>query len=111
MIDCVDHILADTESRREVFFGSRTIRDAVLRNLQTLTESSQRLSDQAKAAEPGIPWRQMSATRNILVHDYLGGIDPETVWTIVERDLPLLRAALQRLIAGVQANDSSKDDQ
>lgn len=84
IVECIDNILADTGSRRGAFFGSRTVRDAVLRNLQTLTESSQRLSDEAKAAEAGIPWRQMSATRNILVHDYLGGIDTETVWTIIE---------------------------
>lgn len=55
MVDCIDNILADTGSRRDAFFGSRTVRDAVLRNLQTLTESSQRLSDAAKADEPGHP--------------------------------------------------------
>lgn len=97
MIECLDNIEADTQRQRDIFFGSRTIRDAVLRNLQMLTESSQRLSDTIKASEPGIKWRQISATRNILVHDYLGGIDMETVWVIIESELPPLRAALQSM--------------
>jgi uncharacterized protein with HEPN domain len=38
MLGCIDNIDADTQRRRAVFFGSRTVRDAVLRNLQLLTE-------------------------------------------------------------------------
>ena len=75
------------------------MQDAVLRNLQTLTESSQRLSEGAKAGEPGIDWRRMAGMRNILVHAYLGGIDAETVWAVIERELPSLEAALKRLQA------------
>jgi uncharacterized protein with HEPN domain len=103
MLGCIDNIDADTQRRRAVFFGSRTVRDAVLRNLQLLTESSQRLSAAVKDAEPGVPWRQLSGTRNILVHAYLGGIDEETVWETVDRDLPPLRAALVRMLARLGA--------
>jgi uncharacterized protein with HEPN domain len=52
MLECLDNIDADTGRDRARFFGSRMVRDAVLRNLQTLTESSQRLGDAIKAAEP-----------------------------------------------------------
>ena len=55
MLECLDNIDADTGRDRARFFGSRMVRDAVLRNLQTLTESSQRLGDAIKAAEPAIP--------------------------------------------------------
>lgn len=99
MLERIDRIEAATGRKREAFFSSRLVQDATLRNLQTLTESSQRLSVDAKAAEPSIPWRQLGAMRNILVHDYLGGIDPETVWEAIERDLPVLREALERLLA------------
>ncbi len=49
--------------------------DAALRNLQTLSEATQRLPDERKQRYPGIPWREISGFRNILVHDYLGTID------------------------------------
>ncbi|MCJ2542531.1 HepT-like ribonuclease domain-containing protein [Thermostichus vulcanus] len=50
--------------------------DAALRNLQTLSESTQRLPSELKDLYPGIPWQNISGFRNILVHNYLGDIDP-----------------------------------
>jgi uncharacterized protein with HEPN domain len=58
-----------------------------------MAESTQRLSDQLKATQPEIEWREIAAFRNILVHDYLG-IDLETVWKITQRDIPNLKRAV-----------------
>jgi uncharacterized protein with HEPN domain len=79
------------------FMASILIQDAVLRNLQTLAESTQRLSDSLKAAYPAVPWRQISGFRNILVHNYLG-IDLEQVWLIVEQDLSHLQSEVEVML-------------
>jgi uncharacterized protein with HEPN domain len=76
------------------------IQDAVIRNLQTMAESSQRLSEATKSSVPDVDWRAISGFRNILVHDYLG-VDPNVVWAVVEYDLPNLKAALIRLHQGL----------
>ncbi len=81
------------------FFGSTLIQDAVVRNLQTIAESTQRLSETLRATEPEIPWRAIAGFRNVLVHDYFG-IDLEAVWSVVEEDLPALAAAVERM-AGI----------
>jgi len=65
--------------------------------LQTLTESSQRLSSEIKATEPQIPWRELSGFRNVIVHGYLG-VDLGAVWLVIEKDLPDLTAAVHRMI-------------
>lgn len=65
----------------------------MLRNLQILSEATQRLSDTLKEAHPEIEWAQIAAFRNILVHDYLG-VDIEQIWQIVRRDIPKLKAAV-----------------
>ena len=62
-----------------------------------MSESSQRLSDQAKGNCPEIDWRSISGFRNILVHDYLGGIDNELIWQVIKQELPLLKAALLKI--------------
>lgn len=72
------------------------MQDAVVRNLQTLAESSQRLSDAIKATEPHIPWRKLAGFRHVIVHGYLG-IDLGAVWLAVEQDLPPLSEALSRM--------------
>ena len=68
----------------------------MVRNLQTLTESSQRLSDKIKATEPQIPWRELAGFRNVIVHGYLG-VDLGAVWFVVEQDLPALSEAVNRM--------------
>ncbi|MGF1514585.1 MAG: DUF86 domain-containing protein, partial [Elainellaceae cyanobacterium] len=62
-----------------VFGSSALVQDAVLRRLQTIAESSQRLSKELKAQAPGVDWRSLAGFRNILVHDYVDGIDLERV--------------------------------
>jgi len=88
-----------TAEGREAFFADTRTQDAVLRNLQTLAESTQRLSADLKAAHPEVDWRGISGLRNILVHDYLG-INLVRVWEIVERDLPVLRGQIETLLRG-----------
>ncbi|HDH16625.1 MAG TPA: DUF86 domain-containing protein [Gammaproteobacteria bacterium] len=72
--------------------------DAALRNLQTLSEATQKLPDDKKLSCSGIPWREISGFRNILVHNYLGDIDPITVQGVIDNYLPLLEACIRSLL-------------
>lgn len=74
--------------------------DAALRNLQTLSESTQHLPEDKKSACAHIPWRDITGFRNILVHNYLGEIDPPTVAVVIERHLPALEACVEAMLAG-----------
>jgi uncharacterized protein with HEPN domain len=76
---------------------SHTEQDAVLRNLQTMTESTRRLSESLKAAHPEVEWARIAAFRNVLVHDYLG-IDLERVWEIIQNDVPRLKGAVVKIL-------------
>ena len=96
MRECLDRILEYTNAERSRFEASRLVQDAVVRNLQTLTESSQRLSSEIKGTEPQIPWRELAGFRNVIVHAYLG-VDLGAVWLVVEQDLPGLSAAVGRM--------------
>ena len=62
-----------------------------------MVESTQRLSEELKAAHPEIEWHRIAAFRNVLVHDYLG-IDVEKVWEITQRDVPELRRAILAIL-------------
>lgn len=76
--ECIERILNYTEEGEEAFRKSTLIQDAVIRNLQTLSESTMRLSDDIKVRYGEIDWRQIAAFRNVIVHDYLG-IDLDTI--------------------------------
>ena len=76
--------------------------DAALRNLQTLSEATQLLPDEKKSAWPTIPLREISGFRNILVHNYLGNIDPLTVATVIENQLQPLEDCIRGMLATVE---------
>ncbi len=96
MHECLGRILEYTNAERSRFDASRLVQDAVIRNLQTLTESSQRLSSEINGTEPQIPWRELAGFRNVIVHGYLG-VDLGAVWLVVEQDLPALTEAVNRM--------------
>jgi uncharacterized protein with HEPN domain len=74
ILECVERIEQYTESGYRSFRKTKMIQDAVLRNLHTLTESTQRLSDTTKDAHPEIDWQGVARFRNVIVHDYLASI-------------------------------------
>jgi len=80
------------------FRESELIQDGVMRNLQTLAESTQRMSDRLRTLHPEVDWRAIAGFRNVLVHDYLG-VNLEHVWSIVAHDLPGLRMAITAMQA------------
>jgi len=96
MVECIQRIREYTAGDRSRFESSHLVQDAVMRNLQTLTESSQRLSDAIKGTEPQVPWRELDGFRNVIVHGYLG-VDFAAVWLVIEQDLPPVAAALARM--------------
>ena len=96
MRDCLGRIREYTNGERSRFDASRLVQDAVIRNLQTLAESSQRLSSESKGTEPLVPWRELAGFRNVIVHGYLG-VDLDAVWLVVEQDLPALTLAVKRM--------------
>ncbi|MAS32527.1 MAG: DUF86 domain-containing protein [Anaerolineaceae bacterium] len=103
MQECMQRILDYTKDGRQQFMQSTLIQDAVLRNLQTMAESSQRLSIDLKEARPEIEWRRLSGFRNVLVHEYLG-IDLKTVWQLVEDELPKLLQQIESMLSDLNEN-------
>ena len=100
ILERIQRIEDYVSSGKEAFLGSDLIQDAVLRNLQTMAESTQRLSDHVKAERSDVDWRRIAGFRNVLVHDYLG-VDVQYVWQIVEDELPSLKHAISDMLASL----------
>lgn len=83
---------------RERFLKDRVVRDAAIKNLANLAESTQHLSTDSKVAYPDIPWRNIAGFRHILVHDYLGDIKHDLIWEAYHAHLPPLLEAAKQLL-------------
>lgn len=95
--ECIARIEDYVSGGEDSFMGSLLVQDAVLRNLQTLAESTQKLSEALKARHTEIDWRRIAGFRNVLVHDYLG-VDIEQVWRIIEQELPGLKRRVELIL-------------
>jgi uncharacterized protein with HEPN domain len=102
ILECATLIQNYTQNGKTDFINSPLIQDAVLRRLQTMAESTQRLSESLKGEAPEIDWRALSGFRNVLVHDYLGGIDLEQVWDAVEYYLPDLERTVRSMMVSLR---------
>lgn len=101
MIGCAEKVLAYTEGfDQAAFVASGLNYDATVRNLELIGEAATHVPEAVRTANPQIPWRQIVATRNRLIHGYLG-IDNDTLWSIVRDDIPSLIRALADLQAGL----------
>jgi uncharacterized protein with HEPN domain len=86
ILESIERVEEYTSEGLEQFLSDKKTQDAVLRNLQILAESTQRISPELKNAHFEIDWRGISGFRNVLVHDYLG-VNLITVWGIIESPL------------------------
>lgn len=106
MIGFAEAVLAYTDGfDQESFVCSRLNYDASLRNLELIGEAASHVPDVARKLAPEVPWRQVVATRNRLIHAYLG-IDNDTLWSIIRDDIPPLLVDLRRLKSLVDAGMS-----
>ena len=97
MINFAGKVVAYTEGLdQEGFVASGLNYDATVRNLELTGEAATHIPDKIRLANPQIPWRLIIATRNRLIHGYLG-IDNDTLWSIIRSDIPSLLPQLTDL--------------
>ena len=78
------------------FVASGLNYDATIRNLELIGEAATYIPEHIRSANSQIPWRMIIATRNRLIHGYLG-IDNDTLWSIIQDEIPALLVLLQKL--------------
>ena len=99
IIEAADHIAAFTEGIGfERFEQSELVRSAVVHKLAIIGEAAARISPALKIREPQVPWAQIVAFRNILVHAYFG-IDWNEVWQAAANRCPELRNQMAQILA------------
>lgn len=98
VLECIGRTTADSAPGRDAVFGSHTLQDAIVRNLQVLCESVRRIDTAYKDAHAEIDWKAIAGMRNVLVHDYFD-VDFEAVWDVVTRDLPPLGFVMRTILA------------
>lgn len=71
----------------EQFKSDRRTVDAIVRNLILIGEAARHIPDEICATLSTLPWSEMRAMRNLVVHQYFG-VSDAILWQTVKQDLP-----------------------
>ena len=94
ILDCIARIKRLASGMdRDSFRSDPALADAVAYNIMIIGEATRCSSDAFKETHPDVPWKQIRAMRNILVHDYVR-TDVDQLWLVVENDLDDLAAKM-----------------
>jgi len=95
MLRCCEDILEFTATVNfEQFASDRMRRLATERQLETLGEAANHVSEETQRRFASIDWSRIIALRNKLAHDY-GEILAERVWQIAQNQIGKLRDQLR----------------
>ncbi len=76
---------------------NREFRRALERCVELIGEAATRLPEEWRASHPEIPWRQIIAMRNAMIHGYDTIMD-DVLWDVATKDVPQLRQAIDALL-------------
>jgi uncharacterized protein with HEPN domain len=114
ILDAIERIEKYASKGRDAFEREDWIQIWMVHHLQIIGEAARTLPEHFRNRHPQVPWKQIIAMRNILVHGYFH-VDLDAVWAVVERDLEPLDSAVRQYVAGhsppgTQAVPSSQVD-
>ena len=97
MLDHGAEALALVQGRsRSDLDTDRVLALALVRLLEIVGEASGRASEEIQERHPEIPWPQIIALRNRLIHGY-DSVDNDILWRILTRDMPDLVRILRSI--------------
>ena len=108
ILDRICRIEQYTSLGRESFLQSQLHQDAVIRSFEVIGEAVKRLDNSLIAQQPQVPWRDFAGFREVLIHQY-ERIVLESVWLFAKEDLPILKTAVQALLADFEAKNSAPE--
>ena len=95
--EAVDRVREKLPGTKDEFIRSDLLQVWVSWHLQMIGEAANNISVPFQAVHPEIPWKDIIAMRNLLVHQYFR-IDPDELWSTAYDDLPRLRMQINRIL-------------
>ena len=98
MLDHAREAVDITKSKSRVDLDrDRLLSLAVTRLIEIIGEAANRIGSDTQLKHPEIPWAQIIALRNRVIHAY-DEVDLNVLWDVIELDLPPMIEQLQRIV-------------
>ena len=102
ILDEIDFVLTATSGKTLMDVQEDgMLQRACSRSIEIIGEAAKNVSSALKKANPKIPWKQLAAMRDKLIHQYFG-INWVIVWDVIENHLPDLRSDIGILVSTIE---------
>lgn len=82
---------------KEDFDNDRMLILSIVKSIEIIGEAASRVTKEGRDTQPEIPWMDIVAMRNRLIHVYFD-IDVNRVWDTITDDLPPLITVLEKIL-------------
>ena len=96
IIEAAEKIAVRAAKGRAAFDADEDTQIVLVHLIQVIGEATAGLSDGFIEEHPEVPWRQIIATRNRVVHGYFE-VDLDILWDVAVIDVPDLASQVQRI--------------
>ena len=107
ILDEIDFVLTATSGKTLADVQEDgMLQRACSRSIEIIGEAAKNVSSSLRKANPRIPWKQLAAMRDKLIHQYFG-VNWVIVWDVIENHLPVLRSDISVLVSTIEATNIS----
>ncbi len=98
ILDYIEKIESNSNNKTvEYFLDNTMLQDALIREIEVIGEAMNNLEKNFIKDYPQIPWYEVIATRNNLIHEYWD-IDLERIWEDVTIEVPKLKLQIEAIL-------------
>lgn len=97
ILEAIERIEKYAARGKAAFEDDELIQNWMVNHILMIGEACRALTDEFQSSHTSVPWVDIIAMRNLLVHHYFG-IDLSAVWLVVERDIPELKLNIQVIL-------------
>lgn len=101
ILDAISEIEEYTKGVSKAEFVNHSMMfNATLRQLEVIGEAANHISPELQLSHPEVLWARIIALRNLVVHEYFG-VDDNTIWSILQINLPELKKQVAKIMDAI----------
>jgi uncharacterized protein with HEPN domain len=93
----IESVKQDKLLSRDLFEENELARDAISFYVFQIGELSGGISEELKATNEDVPWRNIKGIRNIIAHAYVD-VDHSILWEVITDDIPVLKQKCESIL-------------